>query len=273
MPFDTAVRFRSLSVVFALFICCTVTKTFGTVVLYQASDSTNNFAPDGPDPTPNRPSGEMIGNTVAVLGPCSISGATVKVGTTDTGNVPQQVTMNLYLNDGPADPDGSGLLQPGTLIASATDTLVSLGTGIVPATFSFPSIVVSGTFTFVLSFSPGSSGSAYIGVMTDNSAPQAGSAQNTLWYGSGAAGGWATNNTWAIADGGVTNYLDATFVSAVPEPRSMLLMVFGSAGIFIRNARIRRSRSWPRRRQGADRLNAGISGRVPACGLPRRASE
>jgi hypothetical protein len=211
-----------ISIILAGFIGGQETAHAGTpIVLYQASDSTNNLVPDGSDGTANRPAGEMIGNTI-VLGSTNaiLTGATIKVGTTNTSNAPQNVTLNIYLNDGPTDAGGSGIQQPGTLIDSVTDSGVSLSSGVVPLNFSFPSLSAPQSFTFIISFSPGSGSSSYVGAMSDNSGPQTGSAANTLWYGNGTAGDWMTNSNWAISDGASKNYLDATFVEAIPEPRN-----------------------------------------------------
>jgi len=240
-----ALTTQNLTFILAISICLLACKAPASITLYQASDSTNNLVPDAIDPTPNRPAGEMIGNTITIIGTEGLSGATVKIGTSDASIAPQDVTLSLYMNDGAPDPGGSGLLQPGTLIDSETDTQVSLSAGVVPVTFSFPSLLMPATFTFVISFTPGSTGSQYVGPMSDNSAPQIGSADNTLWFGTGAPGAWTTNNTWAVADGAAVNYLDATFFAAdvapVPEPANLLLLTFGSAAVWLHYQRHRRT--------------------------------
>jgi hypothetical protein len=245
MSFPFAFEVKNLGLIFVTAICLMTGKTQGSVTVYQASDSTNNLVPDAAGSMPNRPTGEMIGNTITLSEThCYLSAATVKVATNNESVAPQNVTLSLYQNDGTTDPGGSGLLQPGTLIGSATATQVSLSAGIVPVSFSFPSLLVPDTFTFVLSFTPSSTSPSFVGVMSDNSAPQIGGAFNTLWYGTGTSGSWTTNNTWAIADGAITNYLDATFLAndlaTVPEPSPLFYLVFGSAALWVPYRRFRR---------------------------------
>ena len=62
--------------------------------------------------------------------------------------------------------------------------------------------------------------------------PLTGSALNTIWYGDGTPGNWQANDSWAINDGGTTNYFDMRFdaLQSVPEPGSLALMSVGTIG-------------------------------------------
>src|SRR5450432_2876527 len=237
---------RKFSVIFAIVMSLMASTMRGSLTVYQDADSTNNFVPDADDGTPNRPAGEIIGNTITLAEThCSLTGATIKIATTDTATTPQDVTLSLYLNDGASDPGGSVLLQPGTLITSVTVSQVSLSSGVLTVDFSFPSLLVPDTFTFVLSFSPGgASSSSFVGAMSANSAPQIGSGFNTLWYGNGAIGNWTTNSSWALADGAAVNFLDATFLiadpTAVPEPPATFFLAMSGAIIWLKYKRFRR---------------------------------
>ena len=193
----------------------------GSVTVYENSDAGTNFVPDTNDGTPGRPTGNFMGNTITLTATQSLlTSATVKIATLDPNIASQNVTLSLYQNDGAADPGLSGLLQPGTLIGSQTVSNVSLLGGVAPVTFSFPSLLVPGTFTFIIGLTPGStSASSLAGLKTTATAPQTGSAVNTLWFGTGVAGAWTSSSTWAIADGATTNHVDAVFVAEpVPEP-------------------------------------------------------
>ena len=80
--------------------------------------------------------------------------------------------------------------------------------------------------------------------------PLTGSALNTIWYGDGTPGNWTANSTWAINDGGVTNYFDMRFyaLQSVPEPSSLGLMAMGACGGIASAARRRRVANGPPRR-------------------------
>jgi hypothetical protein len=210
-----------------------------STLVYQASDSTTNFIPETDDGTPGRPIGDQMGNTVTLAGSERfLTLATIKVGTNDVSIGNQTVTLKLFLNDGPADPGGSGLFQPGTLIGSATVSDVAFGVNgeIVPVTFSFPSVEVPNTFTFIVDFTPGSAPAKLLGLLSNHSSAQIGSSPNTLWYGTGAPGAWLTNSTWAIADGAAINVVDAVFEAdaigaPAPEPTGFCLALLGALAL------------------------------------------
>ena len=75
--------------------------------------------------------------------------------------------------------------------------------------------------------------------------PLTGSALNTIWYGDGTAGNWTANDTWAINDGGATNYFDMRFFAqqSVPEPSALVLMTMGAGGGLFLGVRRRRIRA------------------------------
>ena len=58
--------------------------------------------------------------------------------------------------------------------------------------------------------------------------------------GAGGAGNWQANNTWAINDGGVTNFFDMRF-EAVPEPSSIHLALI-SAGLLVAAGKVHAAR-------------------------------
>jgi hypothetical protein len=202
-----------LALVFAL-VC-----TAGIVradVVYQASVLENNYVPFGEDGTPGRPvPGDMLGNTITVAGTNrTLDRITIAVAlNNDAGNpdpATDDYTVDLYLNDGPVDP-ASGLMQPGTLIGSATTTVtMPLFSQVVAFDFTGLGVVVPDTFTVIISSTHptttffGTEGVP--GPFSVSAPPSVGSGPNTMWYTSATAV-WETNNTWAIADGATTNYM------------------------------------------------------------------
>jgi hypothetical protein len=138
-------------------------------------------------------------------------------------------TIDLYKPDGSIDP-GSGLNRPGTLIASYTTSASNAfvpGTGAFVVDWSFAPVLVPNTIIAVVSSTystttPGQFMGPFAAVMP----PVTGSALNTIWYGDGTPSHWTADASWAINDGGVTNYMDMRFaaVSSVPEPHSLVLI-------------------------------------------------
>ena len=228
---------------------CAAAATFATLlagsatasmVVYQASDSTINFIPDSDDGTPNRPTGDMMGNTVTLAGTERyLTSLTVRAATSDLTLPDQTVSLSLYLNDGAADSGGSGILQPNTLITSATLSDVSFAQagGVLSLTFSFPSVQVPETFTFIVDFSPGSVASKLVGLMSNNSTAQVGSSVNRMWYGTGQPGAWLSDANWAISDGAAFNLVDAVIMAdadpliPVPEGSPAILAFLGMVAV------------------------------------------
>ena len=217
-----------------------------STVVYQASDSTNNFVPDADDGTPNRPVGDMMGNTITLAGTERyLASLTIRVATTDALAPDQTVAISIYQNDGGADIGGSGILQPDTLITSSTISDVSLASGVAAITFNFPSVQVPDTFTFIVDFSPGSAASILVGMMSNNSTAQIGTGIDRMWYGTGQAGGWLTDASWAVADGAVVNLVDAVVTAdadplvQVPEPSPILMAFAGTLIVQVVRRRIR----------------------------------
>jgi hypothetical protein len=184
-------------------------------IVYQATTPENNYVPFGEDGVPGRPvPGDMLGNTITLAGTSrSLDRVTFDVALNNSLGAPLPATdtwtVDLYLNDGPDDP--SGLLQPGTLIASAsTDVIMPPFTQTVVFNFTALGVVVPDSFTVVISsthptdtfFQP----AGLTGPFSSMAAPTVGTGTNTLWY-SSAAAGWETNSTWAIADGATTNFM------------------------------------------------------------------
>ncbi len=194
-------------------------------IVFQATTPENNYVPFGEDGTPGRPvPGDMLGNTIALAGTSrSLDRVTVGVALNNSLGSPAPAldtwTVDLYLNDGPVDP-ASGLMQPGTLIASAsTDvTMPPFSQPAVVFDFSAAGVVVPDTFTVVISSTHPTDtffqAAGAAGPFSSAAAPTVGTGPNTMWYTSAAAG-WETNNTWAIADGATTNYMYMT-VEASP---------------------------------------------------------
>ena len=165
----------------------------------------------------------MLGNTITLDGTNrTLDRITFNVALNNSAGTPAPATddwtVDVYLNDGPVDP-ASGLMQPGTLIASATTTVIMPPNNqTVMFDFTALCVVVPDTFTVIISSTHptttffGTEGVP--GPFSVSAPPSVGSGPNTMWYTSAAAG-WETNNTWAVANGATTNYMDMT-VEASP---------------------------------------------------------
>jgi hypothetical protein len=205
-----------------------------------------DFVPFENDGTPNRPVGDHLGNTITFAGTDRYLDHVQAVFASIGPKELDTYTLDLYRNDGPPDPNGSGLLQPGTLIASYS-TIASNqplpGNGGYGVDWFFNPILVPDTLTAVLSSSystttPGQLMGPFVAITP----PLTGSAIDTMWYGNGNAGGWVADPNWAINDGGVTNYIDMRF-DAVPEPGAPALLTGAlapAALLWIRHGRRRR---------------------------------
>lgn len=196
-----------------------------------------DFIPFENDGTPNRPFGDHLGNTITFGGSERLLNHVQVVFASIGPKGLNTYTLTLYRNDGAPDPNGSGLLQPGTEIASF-QTIASNqplpGNGGYGVEWNFAPTLVPDTLTAVISSdysttTPGQFMGPFAAVMP----PLVGSAVNTVWYGDGTPGGWIADSNWAIVDGGVTNYFDMTF-DAVPEPGSLgLALSLSVPGVFL----------------------------------------
>lgn len=223
--------------VFALtlaLICAGNAAKADNIYNVTAQDS-NDFVPFENDGTPNRPYGNEMGNQITFGGTARYLDH-VQVVFASIG--PQELdtyTLDLYKNDGPLD-SATGLYAPGTLIAQLTTQAWNIplpGNGGYGVDWSFNPILVPDTLTAVVSSSystttPGQLMGPFAAVYP----PLTGSAINTIWYGDGTPNNWTDNSTWAINDGGVTNYFDMRFdaLQSVPEPSSFCLLALGTGG-------------------------------------------
>ncbi len=209
----------------------------------------NDFVPFENDGTPNRPNGDRMGNEITFAGTArylthvQVVFASIGPAEVDT------YTLDLYKNDGAVDPN-SGLREPGTLIAELTTLASNVplpGNGGYGVDWYFQPILVPDTLTAIVSstYSTTTPGQL-MGPFAAVNPPLTGSALNTIWYGDGTPGNWTADDTWAINDGAVTNYLDMRFdaqLSSVPEPSALCLMTLGAGGgliLAVRGRRIRR---------------------------------
>jgi hypothetical protein len=203
----------------------------------------NDFIPFENDGTPNRPPGDHLGNQIT-FGGTARELFHVQVVFASIG--PKEVdtyTLDLYRNDGPIDPS-SGLHMPGTLIGEfKTDASNQPlpGNGGYGVDWFFQPILVPNTLIAVISSTystttPGQLMGPFAAVYP----PLTGSALNTVWYGDGTAGNWQANSTWAINDGGVTNYFDMRF-EAVPEPSSLHLALISAVLFHVSRRRLARA--------------------------------
>ncbi len=210
--------------------------------------NSDDFVPFENDGTPNRPNGDHLGNQITFAGSeryldhVQVVFASIGPKEVDT------YTLDLYKNDGPIDPN-SGLHEPGTLIAEFTTQASNVplpGNGAYGVDWFFAPTLVPDSLTAVVSSSystttPGQ----FMGPFVAVTPPLTGSALNTIWYGDGTPGNWTANDTWAINDGGATNYFDMRFFAqqSVPEPSALVLMTMGAGGGLILGVRRRRIRA------------------------------
>jgi hypothetical protein len=211
-------------------VLATALAARGDIIYDCNARDSNDFVPFENDGTPNRPPGDHLGNQITFAGTAhdlfhvQVVFASIGPKEVDT------YTLDLYRNDGPTDPV-SGLAMPGTLIGEYKTQARNQplpGNGGYGVDWYFSPVTVPDSLTAVVSSSystttPGQ----FMGPFAAAHPPLVGSALNTIWYGDGTPGNWQANDTWAIIDGGVTNYLDMRF-ETVPEPSSLLLAVVGS---------------------------------------------
>lgn len=220
-------------------------------VIYNVTAAgSSDFVPFENDGTPNRPTGSHLGNEITFAGSARYLDHVQAVFASIGPKEVDTYTLDLYRNDGAIDPN-TGLHQPGTLIAEYQTQASNVplpGNGAYGVDWYFAPILVPDSVTAVLSSSystttPGQ----YMGPFVAVVPPLTGSAVNTIWYGDGTAGNWTDNNTWAINDGGATNYFDMRFyaVQSVPEPSSLALLAAGAGGSLMLAARRRKRRAQP----------------------------
>jgi hypothetical protein len=231
-----------------LFLTALSTSIRADVIVYDVSAANSfDFVPFEDDGTPNRPAGSHLGNEITFAGTgrylTHAEAVLSRIGPVETDNY----TIDLYKPDGSIDPS-SGLKRPGTLIASYTVSASNAfvpGTGAFVVDWSFAPVLVPDTIIAVVSSTystttPGQLMGPFAAVMP----PVTGSALNTIWYGDGNPSNWTADASWAINDGGATNYMDMRFtaVSSVPEPHTLVLIgslaILGGAARWVR----RRSR-------------------------------
>ena len=202
-------------------------------VIYQATSNNNNnglnFGPDGTANPPTQAGYWEMGNTITFAGGAS----SYSLGSADVtlyggGDVNYPIEMQIYSG---SDPNTGTLL--GTAIAPA-------GYGVNTTVFNFSGLVVPGTITYILSLPDqnGSYDSIFLyPILTSGAAPTVGSGPNSLWY--GTPGNFVANNTYAMADGAGSNFLQAEFVT--PEPSSLMLLgtgLFALAFVVFRKAKM-----------------------------------
>jgi hypothetical protein len=205
-----------------------------------------DFVPFENDGTPNRPYGNELGNQITFAGSARYLDHVQVVFASIGPKEFDTYTLELYKNDGPLDP-ASGLYAPGTRIAALTTQAWNIplpGNGGYGVDWYFSPILVPDTLTAVVSstYSTTTPGQ-YMGPFAAVYPPLTGSAVNTIWYGDGTPNNWTDNSTWAINDGGVTNYFDMRFDAAqsIPEPSSFCLLAPGAGACLLLTIRRQRS--------------------------------
>jgi hypothetical protein len=212
-------------------------------IVYLDNAIENNFIPFGPDGTPGRPMpGDQLGNQITLAGTDRLlQSATVMFALNNSaGNAPARrdtYTMSLYFNDGPLDPNGSGLREPGTLIGTSSVTTTSSSAQNITVRFPFSGLLVPDSFTAVVSSTHPTDtffqSAGLVGPFSTTQSPTIGTGINTVWYSSTKAGGWEADNSWAINDGATTNFFDMSLdASAIPEPGTCTLLAIGVASLF-----------------------------------------
>jgi hypothetical protein len=213
------------------------------VAIYDSLPGDANYVPFTQDATSaTRPEGAWIGNTIT-FDPTAwaandfLDSVVIAPGT-DTGA--SNFTMYLYSGSDPTT---------GALLASST---TFVGHSAASATFTFD-VVVPQTVTFIISSdNPGVaatciSSQTCAGVQTTSTGPTVGSTPGEVWYGDVNSNVFtgATNSSWAIADGDITNDFAAEFLATtVPEPSAIVLLgsILGILGIGVIGRR-RKARS------------------------------
>jgi len=191
--------------------------------IYQANrDNSSNGLNFGPDGTPNPPTSAgywEMGNTIT-FGGTARDLQTVSLWLYGGGDVNYPIQMDLYSGNNP---------NTGALLGSAT---APAGFGTNDTTFNFNGLVVPNKVTFILSL-PDQTGSydsifLYPVITIGATGPTIGSGPNSLWY--GTPGSFVSNDTYAIADGALNNYLSAQF-NATPEPGFYGILALGLSGL------------------------------------------
>jgi hypothetical protein len=252
MRYSISRRFRIGAVMFAPILAVVLSIFQGLAradsLVYNVTGlDSRDFVPFENDGTPDRPNGDHLGNQITFAGGdryldhVQVVFASIGPKELDT------YTLDLYKNDGPIDPN-SGLNEPGTLIAELTTKAWNIplpGNGAYGVDWYFAPTLVPDSLTAVVSSSystttPGQ----YMGPIAAVYPPLTGSSLNSIWYGDGTPGNWTANDTWAIADGGVTNDFDMRFYAqaSVPEPSALVMITLGASGGLTLIGRHRRSR-------------------------------